>query len=674
MNKMFTQPSGPVAKQTNKQALARIWGYSESTIKYLQAGSTITGSSLLIDRATGTVWFAGTANGDVVSWVVGLKSLSITTSTGSYVCWPAISSSCEITNAGQAIRGMGDKLKDIPCILDWDTDSSQDDSLRIKRAIADGIKYLYVPSTKVFNIGEVDITTNMLIYGNGVAGYRQVGGLFRVNDDAEYGFNCVGTGDGTTEGIRVIGGGFNGISIIGATTACKADLIRGIHASSQEIRNVGFRQTQGSAIALSDFMESRIEACYFNSIGADDKHPIHIKDFVGSAPWNVNNLHIRENTFGSCSGNWIHMSDKANADLIWIHGNKFEWDSTPTAANTSPKAVIYAGRVERVSIKDNGFVYFYPAHNNYASILEVGANAAFGVTFSDNMAWGCNNANYWDVKGGSLSGSNNRSNASMTTSVTSTHSQDIDYPIIRTSVGNKPTSYAAKRHDTEFISAHAMTGSNASNVFTVDADAVMYGTCMNTLANAEIRRAFVPKDMLASGRCLKITVRCKNTNTDPGQLQLLLNGNAVTDSISSQSSNLNYIAIPGSSDWKEYVWYLSASQLASRGALIFRNNSSVRFLFDGIKIEYASMQPISVPWSTGSIPANTIANTTLSMGGRLAQHIKGVSGMSANGSLGGAFSSAYFRASDNTLVFQLLAGASAATVTATSLTVMLLLE
>lgn len=671
---MFTQPTGPVAKQVNRQTLARIWGQSIKDTLYLNTHTSVTGSVILFDPLTDTMWYTGEARGIPVSWTAGVKSLTLNTSEGSYTCWPAIALSRDITSNTQAIRSFTELAQDIPTILDWDSDSLTDDSTRITRAIADGVRTLFIPATQTFNIGEVDITTNMLIYGNGISGYRQVGGKFVVADDAAYAFNFEGTGNGTTSGTRVIGGGLSGVSLIGASSACKADLVKVSHASSHEFRNVGLRQTQGSAFSLEDFMESRIEACYMNNIGANDAHVIHIKDYVEASPWNVNNLHIRENTFGSCSGNWIHMSDRSNADLIWIHGNKFEWDSTPTAANTSAKAVIYGGLVERVSIKDNGFVYFYPDHNMYESILELGANAHYGVIFSDNMAWGCTNANYWKTAGGALAGSNNRSNAPMSVINTSPCSQDIELPLVRTSTGNKPTSYAAKRHDVEFISVHKLTGANDSNNFVVDTNAVLNGTCMNTLPNVEIRRAFIPKDMLASGRCLKITARCKNTNTDPGQLQLLLNGSAVQDTISSQSSGLNYIAIPGSSDWKEYVWYLNASQLASGGALVFKNNSNVRFLFDGVKIEYASMQPITVPWSTGSIPANTVANTTLSIGGRLAQHIKGVSGLSANGSLGGALGSAYFRASDNTLVFQLLAGAGTATVTATSLTAMLLLE
>lgn len=675
MKTQFNQPQGSTAIEVNRQTLARIWGYPIRSTIYLNTYTNVTGSSIIFEPDTGTMWYTGTAQGTPVSWVVNSKSLTLNTNQGVFTCWPAIALSRDITSETQSIRSFTERADDIPSILDWDSDSSNDDSSRIIRAIADGIRTLYVPSTRTFNIGEIDINTNMLIYGNGISGYRQVGGKFVVAADAEYGFAFTGSGNGNAgNGNRVIGGGLSGLSIIGENSACAADMVRVLHASSHEFRNVSFRLTQGSAFTLEDFMESRIEACYMNNIGADGKPVIYIKDYVDSLPWNVNNLHIRENTFGSCSGNWIHMSDRSNADLIWIHGNKFEWDSTPISPNISSKAVIYAGLVERVSIKDNGFVYFYPAHNMYDTILELGANANYGVTFSDNMAWGCTNANYWKTAGGALAGHNNRSNAPMSTVNTSSYSQDIEEPIIRTSTGNKPTSYAAKKNDVEFISVHQLTGANVSNNFVVDADAVMYGTCMNTPASSEFRRAFIPKDMLSSGRMVKVSLRCKNVNSSGGQLQLLLNGNAITDSVSGQSTGLNYITIPANSGWKEYSWYLNASQLASGGALIFRNNSSVRFLFDGVRIEYARSVSITIPWSATSIPANTVSSTTLAMGSRLVSHIKGVTSVSANGSLGGAVSSAYLRASDNTLVVQLMTAASSATVAATSLTLSLILE
>ncbi|HBR1716372.1 TPA: hypothetical protein L9M10_004224 [Klebsiella pneumoniae] len=41
MNKMFTQPTGPVAKQTNKQATARVNGIKQSAVGILSTDALI---------------------------------------------------------------------------------------------------------------------------------------------------------------------------------------------------------------------------------------------------------------------------------------------------------------------------------------------------------------------------------------------------------------------------------------------------------------------------------------------------------------------------------------------------------------------------------------------------------------------------------------------------------
>ena len=90
MNKMFTQPTGPVAKQVNRQTLARIWGQSIKDTVYLNAYTSVTGSVILFDADTGSVWYTGNAKGIPLSWSVGVKSLTLVTDSGSFTCWPAI--------------------------------------------------------------------------------------------------------------------------------------------------------------------------------------------------------------------------------------------------------------------------------------------------------------------------------------------------------------------------------------------------------------------------------------------------------------------------------------------------------------------------------------------------------------------------------------------------------
>ena len=52
MNKMFTQPTGPVAKQVNKQAIARKFGVKQSEVVYFSVGVDLGGYKVIYDKDT----------------------------------------------------------------------------------------------------------------------------------------------------------------------------------------------------------------------------------------------------------------------------------------------------------------------------------------------------------------------------------------------------------------------------------------------------------------------------------------------------------------------------------------------------------------------------------------------------------------------------------------------
>lgn len=54
MNKMFTQPTGPVAKQTNKQAIARVNGIKQSEVGILNTQVAVDSYKILYDTDTQT--------------------------------------------------------------------------------------------------------------------------------------------------------------------------------------------------------------------------------------------------------------------------------------------------------------------------------------------------------------------------------------------------------------------------------------------------------------------------------------------------------------------------------------------------------------------------------------------------------------------------------------------
>lgn len=85
MNKMFTQPTGPVAKQTNKQAIARVLGIKQSAVGYLSTEATIDAYSILYDTATQTSWFRGNAIGTPTSWSITNDVMTLVTNSGTYI-------------------------------------------------------------------------------------------------------------------------------------------------------------------------------------------------------------------------------------------------------------------------------------------------------------------------------------------------------------------------------------------------------------------------------------------------------------------------------------------------------------------------------------------------------------------------------------------------------------
>ena len=84
MNKLFTQPSGPVAKLTNKQAIARAFGSKENQVAFLRVGLPLEDISYLYNKVSQTVWRTGSATGNVLSWNLNSLKLTLVTDTGIY--------------------------------------------------------------------------------------------------------------------------------------------------------------------------------------------------------------------------------------------------------------------------------------------------------------------------------------------------------------------------------------------------------------------------------------------------------------------------------------------------------------------------------------------------------------------------------------------------------------
>lgn len=87
MNKMFTQPTGPVAKQVNKQAIARILNIKQKLVGILNTHTPVDSYTVLYDPNTELYWANTEATGTPLSWVVtdpSNKTINLVTSAGSY--------------------------------------------------------------------------------------------------------------------------------------------------------------------------------------------------------------------------------------------------------------------------------------------------------------------------------------------------------------------------------------------------------------------------------------------------------------------------------------------------------------------------------------------------------------------------------------------------------------
>lgn len=86
MNKMFTQPTGSVAKQTNKQSIARLLGIKSAQVGYLDKSDPIEAYSVLYDEVSQLSFYRGAATGIPITWShnITLDTLDITTTTGTY--------------------------------------------------------------------------------------------------------------------------------------------------------------------------------------------------------------------------------------------------------------------------------------------------------------------------------------------------------------------------------------------------------------------------------------------------------------------------------------------------------------------------------------------------------------------------------------------------------------
>lgn len=86
MNKMFTQPTGPVAKQVNKQTIARIFSQKQSDVGIIAAGLILENFTVVFDPNTQLSYWVGSGSGTVAAYSVHTDGrLRVETVSGSVV-------------------------------------------------------------------------------------------------------------------------------------------------------------------------------------------------------------------------------------------------------------------------------------------------------------------------------------------------------------------------------------------------------------------------------------------------------------------------------------------------------------------------------------------------------------------------------------------------------------
>lgn len=80
----LTQPKGMVSKETNKEAIARVFGLKKRQVGYLSTSAAVDSYTILYDEDTQTCWYRGTATGTPTFWSILESSLTLITPVGTF--------------------------------------------------------------------------------------------------------------------------------------------------------------------------------------------------------------------------------------------------------------------------------------------------------------------------------------------------------------------------------------------------------------------------------------------------------------------------------------------------------------------------------------------------------------------------------------------------------------
>lgn len=604
MNKMFTQPTGPVAKQTNKQAIARLLGLPIQAVQIINVNSALSSSAVVYDPISQNAFWLANATGTPTSWSESAGILTLVTTNGTFTC-PVIPSA---------------SYASIPDIRDYYPDSQSDWTTSFQKVIADGVSSVHLPQGD-FYVGELDINAALNIIGAGTVGINKFGSRIIKPSDADFALSFNGVGQTT----RPMGGGLSNLQVVGATTTDTGLLVKATSWSYLQLINFTLQNLAGWGLTLRDVMESTIDRFLVRRLGSDTTGAIQLQDYLDVVTSNVNNLRILNGTWAYNSGDWLQSTESSNVDLIWLEGNKFEWDGTPNSANTNSHHVINFEQISRAFLNMNGFTHFTTEHNMYAGLVRLGS-AAYGPVQMKNTSINQCAGNVWTIEGGTVISDdvmNQRGSVTtnMTYSNTSSRFQHLGAITNVTSNGNVASIILPRRiSKRNFISAHEMYSSIAGT-FTADSEALAYGTSLLVPVSGTARYYQMGRDLLSSTKLLKVTARVKNPNASSTSVTLLIDGSYSVPILYNQTA-ITANPLAATSGWVDLVWYLTPSEFGS-GQLRWTNTGSQTFLFDGISVEEVSKIYHSFSWTPGAIAAGAVNVSAAQVFTRIASLIKG---------------------------------------------------
>lgn len=266
-------------------------------------------------------------------------------------------------------------------------DGKSDDTNAFRNAINFITNQVLLIPDGVFLINNIDINKQVKIKGISNLSIGNAKTIIKpFNSETNYLFNFEGQtnhmiGGSSLEDVVLHGNNYN------------VTLVKIKSHNFFNIQNVAFNNTSSHALSLTHVFESSFTHNIYRMCGSNDKDVIYFNNIVDNINANnCNNIHFENNTLGYNSGDWIGSGDKPMLDVIWIKGNKFEYDGTPTNANTTNHSVINLYQAHRVFIKDNAFFGFNISNNKYNKVITLHSGTGI-VSIIDNKFDYCETTN-----------------------------------------------------------------------------------------------------------------------------------------------------------------------------------------------------------------------------------------------------------------------------------------